>query len=174
MQEICTEIGQPFPNEESLRIEVRSNAPEADAASWTTFLEELAREGARQVITVYDLALSAWRSDIARIREVCLRLDYRIEDIIAWLTRGARGASGDQPPPLLPAGKARFAVVIRGDDYADYSNKYATFEDAQFVLRSLSAQYFGGKRPAKLGHPVFIMIKDFIVDPQSISIQELS
>jgi hypothetical protein len=148
------------------------NVAPRDVSLWTTFLNELSEDAARRVITVHDLALEAWRFDQQNIRKLCMQLDYQIGDIGTRLTRRA-GEPDDEPPPLRPTGKARFAVVIRGDDYTDYSNKYATFEEAQFVLESLSAQYFGGKRPAKLDHPVFIFTKDVIVDPRSISIQEL-
>jgi hypothetical protein len=161
------------PDERALSEAFVSLGDPPDDTLWPHFLGVLAQRAASQPVTLRDLALAAWNVDEQRIRRVFAVLDSSVEPALELLTARA-DMSLDEPPPALPRGTPRYAVVIRGDAAQDEQNQYASFDEAQCALAFLSAQYFGTEPPRQwTGHPIFTMTREDIGQPRSLFIREL-
>jgi hypothetical protein len=176
LEQVVTESDTLPLDEPSLREAVLASEPLGLASgSWASLLADLAERAARDVVTVYDLALAAWEQDEARIRRVLAMLDVPLQSVRPLLTGDVREKALDPPPPVLESGPPRYAVVIRSDTGVDYSNRYESFEDARFALAYLSWRFFRTERPtAPVGHHVAVVIRERIGSPRAMFIRELS
>jgi len=163
------------PNEDALRAALAElDSAEGGNPSWQVFLDELARHAAGSVVTVNDVVRSAWKREERPIRDVFKALRLPVLTIGPLLSGALDLALLDEPPPVIENGPPRYEVVIKGEDGDDASNRYATFEDARYVLARLSAKFFGGERPAQhTGNPVMYIMHGGIGKPRSASIREV-
>jgi hypothetical protein len=176
LEQVLTESGTLSLDETSLREALLASQPlDLAEGSWTGLLADLAERAARDVVTVYDVALAGWKHDEKRIRRVLAMLQVPLQSVRPLLTADVRDKQVDPPPPVRESGPPRFAVVIRSDTAVDYSNRYETFEDARFALAYLSWRFFGTERPpAPVGHHVSVVIRERIGSPRAMFIRELS
>jgi hypothetical protein len=168
-------MGSAQPDESAVCSVLRAlQPPDSGERRWAIFLRELAERAANGPVSVYDVALAAWQHDEERIRRVIAEVEVPLATLTALLTAGVREKALDAPPPVLERGPARYAVVIRTDTATDDSNRYATFEDAQFALAYLASRFFGTQRPAAMpGRPVSVVIRERVGQPRAIFIREL-
>ena len=176
LQQVLTEPDTLRIDEPSLREAVLAWQPPGTAeGSWMALLADLSERAECGVVTVYDVALAAWKVDEERIRSIIAMLDLPLQSVRQLLTGDVREKALDPPPPVRESGPPRYAVVIRSDTAVDYSNRYETFEDARFALAYLSWKFFGTERPAApVGHPVAIVVRERMGSPSAMFIRELS
>lgn len=172
---LCASNPASVPNEDAVREAfVELGYVERGNELWQEFIEELARRAERSMLTVNDVARAAWTREERRIRDVFDGLRLSVATIDPLLRGALGGMITDEPPPIIENGPAQYEIVIRGEHGDDASNRYATFEDARYVLAHLSAKLFGGVRPAvPTGNPIIITVRGRIGAPRSAWIREL-
>ncbi len=147
----------------------RGSSDDAEIATLATRAQLDAQARGAVLVTPWDLLVVAAREADESLEGALTRVGIDRTALMRTLETVAQ--FDDEPGPRL-----RYVVVVRGNDFLDASNSYATLSDARRARAALRERAFGipmGARDRSDPTPFWLRIPERIADATDVTIRDL-